>query len=133
MDARRSVGAAVGLMDGDDALQQHRVLLRSCRRLSLEPRPEAAGGDAQHTAQGGDVVVRLLSRHEREPLDRVDPISVAKKALADVFDVSLGEARQHPLSSVAAWFLDHDYDGEVFHVCQSFFPSRRAGRRSAEL
>jgi len=40
----------------------------------------------------------------------------------DVFDVTVGEARQHPISDVAAWFLDHDYDGEVFHICQAFFP-----------
>ena len=40
----------------------------------------------------------------------------------DVFDVTIGEARQQSLSDVAAWFLDHDYDGEVFHICQAFFP-----------
>jgi adenine-specific DNA-methyltransferase len=23
---------------------------------------------------------------------------------------------------VAAWFLDTDYDGKTFHICQAFFP-----------
>jgi adenine-specific DNA-methyltransferase len=39
----------------------------------------------------------------------------------DVFDATSGEASERPLADVAAWFLDHDYDGEVFHVCQAFF------------
>jgi adenine-specific DNA-methyltransferase len=40
----------------------------------------------------------------------------------DVFDAGLGEVRQSSTSDIAAWFLDQDYNGEVFHVCQAFFP-----------
>ena len=39
----------------------------------------------------------------------------------DVFDATSGEASARPMADIAAWFVDHDYDGEVFHVCQAFF------------
>ena len=29
-------------------------------------------------------------------------------------------------SKVAAWFLDTDYDGKVFCICQAFFPDKSA-------
>jgi adenine-specific DNA-methyltransferase len=40
----------------------------------------------------------------------------------DLYDAAKGEASSRSRADVAAWFLDHDYDGEVFHVCQAFFP-----------
>ncbi len=40
----------------------------------------------------------------------------------DVYDAAKGEAAARSRADIAAWFLDHDYDGEVFHVCQAFFP-----------
>lgn len=39
----------------------------------------------------------------------------------DLFDATTGEAASRTLDDISAWFLDHDYDGEVFHVCQAFF------------
>jgi adenine-specific DNA-methyltransferase len=43
-----------------------------------------------------------------------------------VYDAGKGEATARTLNNVAAWFLDHDYDGEVFHVNQAFFPKTNA-------
>jgi adenine-specific DNA-methyltransferase len=53
-------------------------------------------------AKDGKFQVKLLG------LDVFDPISM------------LSEAR--PGDDVPAWFLDTDYNGRVFHVCQAFFP-----------
>jgi adenine-specific DNA-methyltransferase len=44
----------------------------------------------------------------------------------DVYDASKGESTARTLNDIAAWFLDHDYDGEVFHVNQAFFPKTKA-------
>jgi adenine-specific DNA-methyltransferase len=44
----------------------------------------------------------------------------------DVYDASKGEATSRTRGDIAAWFLDHDYDGEVFHVNQAFFPKTNA-------
>lgn len=44
----------------------------------------------------------------------------------DVYDAGKGEATARTLNDIVAWFLDHDYDGEVFHVNQAFFPKTKA-------
>lgn len=40
----------------------------------------------------------------------------------DSFDASTGEVVSRSQRDIAAWFLDQDYDGIVFHVNQAFFP-----------
>ena len=40
----------------------------------------------------------------------------------DVYDPLTGETQHTRGSDVAAWFLDADYDGMTFHICQAFFP-----------
>ncbi|MEW6716041.1 MAG: DUF559 domain-containing protein [Chloroflexota bacterium] len=40
----------------------------------------------------------------------------------DIYDPLTGETRHTRGSDVAAWFLDTDYDGMTFHICQAFFP-----------
>lgn len=44
----------------------------------------------------------------------------------DVYDAAKGELSQRSADDVAAWFLDHDYDGSCFHVFQAFFPKRQS-------
>jgi adenine-specific DNA-methyltransferase len=44
----------------------------------------------------------------------------------DSFDASTGEIVSRSQADVAAWFLDQDYDGLVFHVTQAFFPKTNA-------
>jgi len=33
-----------------------------------------------------------------------------------------GETQHRKGEDVAAWFIDHDYDGRTFCVCQALFP-----------
>jgi adenine-specific DNA-methyltransferase len=40
----------------------------------------------------------------------------------DIYDPASGELSQVRGEDVAAWFLDADYDGMTFHICQAFFP-----------
>ena len=40
----------------------------------------------------------------------------------DIYDPTTGETVHDDGENVAAWFLDHDYDGRTFCVCQAFFP-----------
>jgi adenine-specific DNA-methyltransferase len=40
----------------------------------------------------------------------------------DIYDPLTGEAYSTRGEDVAAWFLDTDYDGKTFHICQAFFP-----------
>jgi adenine-specific DNA-methyltransferase len=40
----------------------------------------------------------------------------------DIYDPNTGETYHARGEDVAAWFLDTDYDGLTFHICQAFFP-----------
>jgi adenine-specific DNA-methyltransferase len=44
----------------------------------------------------------------------------------DVFDPATMETHPLAASDVPAWFLDTDYNGLCFHVCQAFFPRTSA-------
>jgi adenine-specific DNA-methyltransferase len=44
----------------------------------------------------------------------------------DVFDPATMEAKPYRGDDVPAWFLDTDYNGLCFHVCQAFFPRTAA-------
>ena len=44
----------------------------------------------------------------------------------DVFDPVTMEVEHRAASDVPAWFLDTDYNGLCFHVCQAFFPRTSA-------
>ncbi len=43
----------------------------------------------------------------------------------DIYDPVTGETNHDDGENVAAWFLDHDYDGRSFCICQAFFPGRK--------
>jgi len=47
---------------------------------------------------------------------------VAELKGVDIYDPNTGEVHAAPGRDVAAWFLDHDYDGRTFCICQAFFP-----------
>ena len=55
-----------------------------------------------HKEKGGDVSVELVG--------------------VDLYDPLTGETDHDKGDSVAAWFLDQDYDSRTFLVCQAFFP-----------
>lgn len=40
----------------------------------------------------------------------------------DIYDPTTGELSSSSGEEVAAWFLDQDYDGRTFFICQAFFP-----------
>ncbi|MGH2459118.1 MAG: hypothetical protein ACRDIY_09655, partial [Chloroflexota bacterium] len=44
----------------------------------------------------------------------------------DVYDPVTNTVASTGASKVAAWFLDTDYDGRTFCICQAFFPDRSA-------
>jgi very-short-patch-repair endonuclease len=69
--------------------------------------PPASGGRAD-SASGG------------RPMYQVELVGL------DVFDPATMEAVHRGGNDVPAWFLDTDYNGLCFHVCQAFFPRTAA-------
>ncbi len=59
-------------------------------------------------------------RHERDGQMIVELLGL------DTFDAATGEVTSRSRGEIAAWFLDHAYDGLVFHVNQAFFTRTRA-------
>ncbi len=51
-----------------------------------------------------------------------DGTFVVKLNRVDIYDPIKGETHSASGEDVAAWFLDTDYDGMTFHICQAFFP-----------
>jgi adenine-specific DNA-methyltransferase len=47
----------------------------------------------------------------------------------DIYDPVTNTVRSTGAEKVAAWFLDSDYDGRCFCVCQAFFPDKSAWER----
>ncbi len=42
----------------------------------------------------------------------------------DIYDPVTGSTTHGKGDDVAAWFVDHDYDGRTFCICQALFPGR---------
>ncbi|MHB2037638.1 MAG: DNA methyltransferase, partial [Nitrososphaerales archaeon] len=53
---------------------------------------------------------------------------VVKLLGVDVYDPISGNTEQTSGDAIPAWFLDEDYDGYSFNVCQAFFPDGATGK-----
>jgi adenine-specific DNA-methyltransferase len=58
--------------------------------------------------------------HESDGAIRVELLGM------DIFDAATGDVTSRNQDAIAAWLLDHDYDGSVFHVNQAFFTRTEA-------
>jgi adenine-specific DNA-methyltransferase len=64
-----------------------------------------------------------------QPRTRVEPKSgevVIHMDGVDLYDPVANALQTTSAGKVAAWFLDTDYDGKVFCICQAFFPDKTA-------
>ena len=50
----------------------------------------------------------------------------------DIYDPVSNTVARPGRAKVAAWFLDTDYDGRCFCVCQAFFPDKSAWEKLAK-
>ena len=64
---------------------------------------------------------RLFAAPEARVRDGTDGTVWIELLGMDSFDAATGEVVSRNQDEIAAWFLDHDYDGSVFHVNQAFF------------
>jgi adenine-specific DNA-methyltransferase len=64
---------------------------------------------------------RLFSSPEIKVRSEQDDQVFVEVLGMDTFDAATGEITSRDQEEIAAWFLDHAYDGLVFHVNQAFF------------
>ena len=50
----------------------------------------------------------------------------------DVYDPVKNELLDTKANKIAAWFLDSNYDGKTFCICQAFFPDKNAWGKLAK-
>ncbi len=129
-------GAARGAGLQADRLRR----LRRDRRGAGVPRARAARPGQRRAARGQrrPAARRPAQEHEgvpdlplfAAPEARVHNGTDGKVAVEllgmDSFDAATGEVVSRSQNEIAAWFLDHDYDGSVFHVNQAFFTRSNA-------
>lgn len=86
----------------------------------LHANPDLLVGDLLKSTSASQTF-RLFSAPDVELLRDGGEVRV-KVIGVDSYDASTGEVVSGSQKDIAAWFLDQDYDGIVFHVNQAFFP-----------
>ncbi|MDP9331104.1 MAG: site-specific DNA-methyltransferase [Actinomycetota bacterium] len=87
----------------------------------LAANPDLLVGDLLKNTTGSQTF-RLFSAPEAK-VKKAENGDIRVKVLGvDSFDAATGEVVSRSEADIAAWFLDQDYDGIVFHVNQAFFP-----------
>jgi len=69
---------------------------------------------------------RLFASPDAEVRDADNDEVVIEVMGTDTFDASTGQVLSTNREGIAAWFLDQNYDGIVFHANQAFFPRASA-------
>jgi len=108
-----------------------RILVEKCREVMGIP---ATYVEATRDLMMGDLLKNMRSSQvfsvcglpEVEIVTAKDNKFQVKLLGLDVFDPMTMHSDARPGDDVPAWFLDTDYNGRVFHVCQAFFPRTRA-------
>ena len=88
-------------------------------------RPDVNMGDLLKTTVSSQLFT--VSGSPRTRLERSDDGQyIVHMEGVDIYDPVTNAVRSTGAEKVAAWFLDSDYDGRCFCVCQAFFPDRNA-------
>jgi adenine-specific DNA-methyltransferase len=87
----------------------------------LEVNPDLLVGDLLKSTPSSQTF-RLFAAPDIKLSKNDEAEHVVEVLGVDIFDASTGKTRFVGDEYIAAWFLDSDYDGLVFHVNQAFFP-----------
>ena len=83
--------------------------------------PDVLVGDLLKTTRASQIFT-VFGQPDVSVTRRKDGTYVAELRGVDIYDPLTGEVQSTRGENVAAWFLDTDYDGRTFHICQAFFP-----------
>jgi adenine-specific DNA-methyltransferase len=81
-------------------------------------------GDLLKTSRASQIFTAFGQPDIGEPEPQKDGTFVVTLKGVDIYDPREegGKVESTSGEDVAAWFLDTDYDGMTFHICQAFFP-----------
>ena len=108
--------AAQEVIEGDEhpALRLHMALIN----------PDVAMGDLLKTQPGSQLFRVFSAPRVTGPTPQDDGDYMLEVGGMDVYDPVANALFPTDRTRIAAWFLDTDYDGRTFCVCQAFFPDR---------
>ncbi len=86
--------------------------------------PDVLVGDLLKTTAGSQLFT-VFGQPDVAVEKQKDDTYVVELRGVDIYDPTTGEVHSARGDEVAAWFLDTDYDGRTFCICQAFFPGGR--------
>jgi adenine-specific DNA-methyltransferase len=90
-----------------------------------------AGGKAAETAKASQQLFTVFGQ-PRTRIEHKGSEYTAHMDGVDVYDPVKNSIEATKAGKVAAWFLDTDYDGRTFCICQAFFPDKTAWEKLAK-
>jgi adenine-specific DNA-methyltransferase len=90
-----------------------------------------AGGKAAETAKASQQLFTVFGQ-PRTRIEHKGTEYTAHMDGVDVYDPVKNSIEATKAGKVAAWFLDTDYDGRTFCICQAFFPDKTAWEKLAK-
>ena len=112
---------------GFDAAAQDAIQNSSHPKLRLHMaliNPDAAMGDLLKTQPGSQIFTVFSAPRVIGPERLKDGEYVVEVEGMDVYDPVSNTIYPTDRQRIAAWFLDTDYDGRTFCICQAFFPDK---------
>jgi adenine-specific DNA-methyltransferase len=112
---------------GFDAAAQDAIESASHPKLRLHMaliRPDVAMGDLLKTQPGSQLFTVFSAPRVKGPAKQADGEFVVEVEGMDVYDPVSNTLFPTDKQRIAAWFLDTDYDGRTFCICQAFFPDK---------
>lgn len=112
---------------GFDASAQDAIESASHPKLRLHMaliRPDVAMGDLLKTQPGSQLFTVFSAPRIKPPTKRADGEYVIEVEGMDVYDPVSNTLFPTDKERIAAWFIDTDYDGRTFCICQAFFPDK---------
>jgi adenine-specific DNA-methyltransferase len=87
-------------------------------------RPDVAMGDLLKTQPGSQLFTVFSAPRVIGPTPAADGEFTVEVEGMDVYDPVSNTLYPTDKTRIAAWFLDSDYDGRTFCICQAFFPDK---------
>jgi adenine-specific DNA-methyltransferase len=113
---------------GFDAAAQAAIEEAAHPRLRLHMaliRPDVAMGELLKTQPGSQLFMVFSAPRVKPPQALADGQFTVEVEGMDVYDPVNNAIHPTSRDQVAAWFVDTDYDGRTFCICQAFFPDRK--------
>jgi adenine-specific DNA-methyltransferase len=96
-------------------------------------RPDVTMGDLLKKTQVTAQIFTVFGQPRSKLEEHRDGTCTLTVEGVDIYDPVKNSIEATNASKVAAWFLDTDYDGKVFCICQAFFPDKSAWEKLSRV